>query len=99
MSRDVIMPALGMAQTTGLIVAWRKQPGDAVKAGDVLMEVETDKAVMEVAADTDGYLVDVRAAAGEDVPVGDVIARIADSPGEQAPARAAAPPAVAAPAP
>ena len=51
MPRDVIMPALGMAQKTGSIVRWRKQPGEAVKAGDVLMEVETDKAVMEVEAD------------------------------------------------
>lgn len=78
MSRDVIMPALGMAQKTGLIVRWLKQAGDPVKAGDVLMEVETDKAVMEVEADADGTLTDVSAAAGEEVPVGEVIARIAD---------------------
>jgi hypothetical protein len=78
MSRDVIMPALGMAQKTGLIVRWLKQAGDPVKAGDVLMEVETDKAVMEVEADADGTLTDVSAAAGEEVPVGKVIARIAD---------------------
>ena len=62
MPRDVIMPALGMAQTTGSIVRWLKQPGDAVKAGDVLMEVETDKAVMEVEAEADGVLTDVTAA-------------------------------------
>jgi pyruvate/2-oxoglutarate dehydrogenase complex dihydrolipoamide acyltransferase (E2) component len=78
MSRDVIMPALGMAQKTGLIVRWLKQAGDPVKAGDVLMEVATDKAVMEVEADADGTLTDVSAAAGEEVPVGEVIARIAD---------------------
>ena len=80
MSRDVIMPALGMAQKTGSVVRWRKQPGEAVKAGDVLMEVETDKAVMEVEADSDGVLIDVRAAPGEEIPVGEVIARIADGP-------------------
>ncbi len=80
MPHEVIMPALGMAQDTGLIVGWLKQPGDAVKAGDPLMEVETDKATMEVEAAHDGYLVGVRAAAGDSVPVGDVVALIADSP-------------------
>ena len=101
MPRDVIMPALGMAQTTGSIVRWLKQPGDAVKAGDVLMEVETDKAVMEVEAEADGVLTDVTAAVGEEIPVGDVIARIADGAVAAAapPARApATPPAVKSPA-
>ena len=101
MSRDVIMPALGMAQKTGLVVRWLKQAGDPVKRGDVLMEVETDKAVMEVEADADGTLTDVSAAAGEEVPVGEVIARIADgsvasaAPAARAPAT---PPAVKSPA-
>ena len=79
MAHEVIMPALGMAQETGKIVSWQKQPGDAVKAGDVLMEVETDKAVMEVEAFADGYLVSVSAAAGEDVPVGQIVALISDT--------------------
>ncbi len=80
MPREVIMPALGMAQTTGLIVAWLKKPGEAVKTGDALMEVETDKAVMEVEAQADGFLTDIRVAAGEAAPVGDVVALISDSP-------------------
>ncbi|MBV6638758.1 MAG: lipoyl domain-containing protein, partial [Mameliella sp.] len=50
MPHDVIMPALGMAQDSGLIVAWHKEPGAAVATGDVLFEVETDKATMEVEA-------------------------------------------------
>ncbi|MFN3973240.1 MAG: biotin/lipoyl-containing protein [Gemmobacter sp.] len=79
MAHEVIMPALGMAQETGLIVAWIKAPGDAVKAGEPLMEVETDKATMEVEAQADGYLTDVRYEAGQDVPVGKVIALISDS--------------------
>ncbi len=85
------MPALGMAQQAGLIVAWLKKPGDAVKTGDALMEVETDKAVMEVEAQADGFLTDVRAAAGDTVPIGDVIAMISDSPAGSglAPARPA----------
>ncbi len=84
MPHDVIMPALGMAQETGLILAWRKAPGDAVKIGDVLMEVETDKAAMEVEAQAEGYLADIRAREGENVPVGNVIAVIADEPVEVA---------------
>jgi pyruvate/2-oxoglutarate dehydrogenase complex dihydrolipoamide acyltransferase (E2) component len=79
MPLDVIMPALGMAQDTGLIVAWHKQSGDAVSKGDILFEVETDKATMEVEAQGDGFLTDVSAQAGAEVPVGNVIARISDS--------------------
>ena len=82
MAHDVIMPALGMAQETGLILAWRKQPGDPVKTGDVLMEVETDKAAMEVEAQADGFLTEVRAGEGAEVPVGEVIAVISDSTGD-----------------
>lgn len=102
MPHEVIMPALGMAQKTGLIVTWLKKPGEAVRAGEALMEVETDKAVMQVDAQADGYLTDVRTAAGEEAPVGDVIALISDTPGgaatasppqrsERPAARAAAP--------
>ncbi len=79
MPLDVIMPALGMAQETGRIVDWHKQPGDAVALGDILFEVETDKATMEVEAQGDGFLVDVSAEVGTDVPVGTVIARISDT--------------------
>lgn len=76
---EVIMPALGMAQDTGLIVAWHKSPGDAVAEGDVLFEVETDKATMEVEAPAAGFLTDVTAQAGTDVPVGNVIALISQT--------------------
>lgn len=79
MSHEVTMPQLGMAQDTGLIVSWIKQPGDPVKSGDVLMEVETDKSTMELEAAHDGFLTEVRAAAGENVPVGNVIAIISES--------------------
>lgn len=79
MPHDVIMPALGMAQDTGLIVAWRKAEGDAVAIGDVLMEVETDKAVMEVEAQAGGFLTDIRAGEGEAVPVGNTVAVISET--------------------
>src|SRR6056300_323007 len=92
MPHDVIMPALGMAQDTGLLVAWHKNPGDPVASGDVLFEVETDKSTMEVEAQADGYLSHVKHSAGQDVPVGQVIAQITDTPEQtaDAPAPAAA---------
>jgi pyruvate/2-oxoglutarate dehydrogenase complex dihydrolipoamide acyltransferase (E2) component len=82
MAHDIIMPALGMAQDTGLLVAWRKAPGDRVSVGETLFEVETDKATMEVEAAAEGYLSAVTAGEGEDVPVGHVIARIVASEDE-----------------
>ncbi|MFA8387811.1 MAG: biotin/lipoyl-containing protein [Pelagibaca sp.] len=79
--KSVTMPQLGMAQDSGLLVSWQKSPGDAVKADDVLFEVETDKSTMEVKAGTDGYLAATLAEAGENVPVGQAVAIIsADKP-------------------
>jgi len=86
MPLEVIMPALGMAQDSGVLVAWHKAAGDAVAEGDVLFEVETDKATMEVEAQGAGYLVDVAVEAGAEVPVGQVIARIAETPEATEPA-------------
>jgi len=91
MPLDVIMPALGMAQDTGLLIAWRKEQGDAVAKGDILFEVETDKSTVEVEAQRDGFLTDVIAFAGAEVPVGDVIARISDTAENSAPAPQASP--------
>lgn len=78
MPHDVTMPQLGMAQDAGKIVSWLKAPGDPVAEGDALFEVETDKATMEVEATASGFLTAVTAAAGDDVPVGQIIARISD---------------------
>jgi pyruvate dehydrogenase E2 component (dihydrolipoamide acetyltransferase)/2-oxoglutarate dehydrogenase E2 component (dihydrolipoamide succinyltransferase) len=85
------MPQLGMAQDAGKIVAWLKAPGDAVAKGDALFEVETDKATMEVEAQAAGYLTGVVASEGDDVPVGQVIARISDSAEDETPAPAPTP--------
>jgi pyruvate dehydrogenase E2 component (dihydrolipoamide acetyltransferase)/2-oxoglutarate dehydrogenase E2 component (dihydrolipoamide succinyltransferase) len=95
MAHDIIMPALGMAQDTGIIVSWRKQLGDEVKAGDVLMEIETDKSTVEVEAGYDGYLASVMAETGVPIPVGQVVAVISGDKSDigAAPAKPAAPPA------
>lgn len=95
MAHDVIMPMLGMVQDTGIIVSWHKQIGDAVKASDVLMEVETDKATVEIEAGFDGFVTALRAETGVPVPVGQVVAVISDDRGgvEAEPTVAAATPA------
>jgi len=96
MPHEIIMPALGMAQKTGLIVAWHKAPGDAVKASEILLDVETDKTTMEVEAGHDGFVAALMAEAGDDVPVGSTIAIISsDKPDPTAPAKAS--PAIAVP--
>ncbi len=84
MSHEVKMPQLGMTQDSGVIVAWHKAAGDAVAEGDALFEVETDKATMEVEAQAGGFLAGIRAEAGDDVPVGDVIALIVETATEVA---------------
>ena len=84
MAFSVVMPALEMAQETGKLIAWRKQEGDRVTKGEPLLEIETDKAVMEVEAPADGILAGIKASAGADVPVGQTIAWIV-APGEKPP--------------
>jgi len=84
MANSVIMPALEVAQETAKLVAWLKKEGDSIQKGEMLLEIETDKATMEVEAEADGVLAGVTAAVGEDIPVGQVIAWILD-PGESLP--------------
>jgi pyruvate dehydrogenase E2 component (dihydrolipoyllysine-residue acetyltransferase) len=79
------MPALGMAQETGKLVRWLKVEGSQVNKGEPLMEVETDKAVVEVEAPASGLLAAIAAQEGEDVEVGKRIAWIL-SDGEGVPA-------------
>lgn len=76
MPHDVIMPVLGMAQDSGLLVRWLKAPGAAVAADDILFEVETDKSTVEVNAGHDGFIAALLAEEGEDVPTGQTIAVI-----------------------
>jgi len=87
MAISVVMPALEMAQETGKLLAWRKKEGDAVTKGEPLLEIETDKVVLEVEAPADGILAAVTSFEGAEVPVGQTIAWIV-APGEQPPASA-----------
>ncbi len=78
------MPALEMAQETGKLISWLKKEGEPVAKGEPLLEIETDKAVMEVESPADGVLAGVKAQAGSEIPVGRTIAWIV-KPGETAP--------------
>jgi len=84
MAISVVMPALEMAQETGKLLAWRKNEGEQVTKGEPLLEIETDKAVVEVEAPADGFLAGVTAKTGDEIPVGQTIAWLV-KPGEQPP--------------
>jgi len=79
MPANVIMPALELAQETGKLLRWIKAPGDMVRKGEPIAEIETDKVTVELEAPASGILQDVTAQEGDVVPVGHTIAIIADS--------------------
>lgn len=104
MATLVPIPKLGQSEETVIIDSWRAKEGDAIKKGDVLFEVETDKAVLEVESQFEGTLLKIIVPAGKEVPVM-ITACVLGEPGEEipeiteAPAPAAAPAKTAAPAP
>jgi pyruvate dehydrogenase E2 component (dihydrolipoamide acetyltransferase) len=81
MPTNVIMPALELAQETGKLLRWIKAPGDTVRKGEPIAEIETDKVTIELEAPAAGVLRDVTAQEGDVIPVGHTIALIA-TPGE-----------------
>lgn len=74
MPREILLPKLSDTMEEGTILRWLKQPGDTVRRGEVLLEVETDKADMEVEAETEGVLDEIRVEAGSSAAVGAVVA-------------------------
>ena len=102
MAFEVKMPQLGLTMEEGTVTRWVKQEGDAVKAGEVILEITTDKLTSEVESEYDGILLKIVAQEGEDIPVKGLLAYIGEA-GEQVgdtPAAApAAAPVEAAPAP
>jgi pyruvate dehydrogenase E2 component (dihydrolipoamide acetyltransferase) len=89
MAISVVMPALEMAQETGKLLAWRKKEGERVTKGEPLLEIETDKAVVEIEAPGDGILAGVTADVGAVIPVGETIAWLVAA-GEKPPVKSAA---------
>src|SRR3954453_13124439 len=77
MATKVVMEALSPTMEEGRLVKWNKNEGDQIKSGDVLAEVETDKAVMELVARGDGVLRKRLANEGDASPVGTLLAVIA----------------------
>ncbi len=92
---QVIMPKMGDGMVEGTILRWLKKEGDTVEIGDIIAEVETDKASVELPAEASGKLANILAKEGDTVPVGTVIAEILGE-GEQPQVTTPAEPAVAA---
>ena len=90
MALSVVMPALEMAQETGKLVSWMKKEGEQVRKGEMLLEVETDKAVVEIEAAGDGLLAGITANVGDVIPVGHTIAWLLQ-PGESLPTASGTP--------
>ena len=78
---EIFMPKVGDAMTEGKVVRWYKQAGDKVSKGEPVLEIETDKVNLDLEAEADGTLGDVRAKEGQMVPVGETLAQIL-APGE-----------------
>ena len=100
MAKDILMPQMGYDMTEGTVVRWVKKVGDKVHRGDVVAEIETDKATVEIETFENGTLLRIIAEPGQTLPVGDAIATLGE-PGEALPdlKPAAGAPAAAAPAP
>src|ERR1700722_7594946 len=90
---DIMTPTLGESVTEATVARWAKKPGEAVKKDEVLVELETDKVNLEVAASEDGVLADIAADEGATVEPGQVLGHI--SAAGAAPAKAPAQPAAA----
>jgi pyruvate dehydrogenase E2 component (dihydrolipoamide acetyltransferase) len=84
---EIIMPKMGDAMTEGKVVRWYKKAGDAVKKGEPVLEIETDKVNLDLEAEQDGTLGDVAAEAGKMVEVGGVLATILGAGEKPAPQR------------
>jgi pyruvate dehydrogenase E2 component (dihydrolipoamide acetyltransferase) len=87
---EIKMPKLSDTMTEGTLVSWKKKMGDKVSSGDVIAEIETDKATMEWESTDDGVLTEIYVAEGGKVGVGEAVALIL-APGEKAPTRSPAP--------
>ena len=78
MPTNVIMPALELAQETGKVLRWMKAPGDKVRKGEPIVEIETDKVTVEIESPASGILSHVTAHEGDVIPVGHTIALITE---------------------
>ena len=96
---DIMTPALGESVTEATVARWTKKAGDAVRKDEILVELETDKVSLEVAAPADGVLSEILAGEGDTVEPGTVLGKMSEGGAAAAPAKAEAPKAEAAPEP
>jgi pyruvate/2-oxoglutarate dehydrogenase complex dihydrolipoamide acyltransferase (E2) component len=78
MVAPVLMPKFGQTMTEGAVESWEIQEGDHIEKGGILLRVETDKAVLDVEAETSGYLLKIVVPPGKMVPCGEVIGYLGD---------------------
>ncbi len=76
MAADIVVPKMGLTETHATVVRWRKAVGDEVTAGDVVVEIQADKADVDIEAATDGVIVEILVEEGVEVELGTVIGRI-----------------------
>ena len=79
MKKNVVMPTLKENMKEGVLCAWLKEEGEAYKKGDVLFEVETEKVVSQVKADSDGVIVKKFAEEGDSVDVNAIVAEVSEN--------------------
>ena len=100
MAIEIKAPTFPESVADGTVATWHKQPGDAVKRDELIVDIETDKVVMEVLAEADGVLTEIVKNEGDTVLSGELLGTLeAGAPAAAAPAPAAAPAQAAAPAP
>ena len=79
MIKEILMPKAGQTTDAAVVVEWKVKPGDKVERGTVLLEAETDKAILPVESFTTGVVIDILAQEGETVEGGDVVCVIGDA--------------------
>jgi len=73
---DIVMPRLTDTMETGVLVSWFVKVGDKVKSGDIIAEIETDKAIMDLEIWENGYITYIGVEEGQRIPINNIIAKI-----------------------
>ena len=79
MATDIYMPLMGLTMSEGTVVRWLKSTGNPVKKGEAVLEIETDKATVEIEAPSDGVIGPILVAEGKTVPVGTILSHVLSS--------------------
>lgn len=85
MLRNIVMPKVSDVMENGTVVSWLKKEGDKVNKGEAILEIEVEKAIMEIESEYDGYLRKILVREGETVPIGTILGYITDTLEEDIP--------------